>query len=67
MTRVSMAMALAALLTAGCEKETASPVDLGTETAADDSGTVQISIALLERPGPEAERAAACERPRSAG
>ncbi len=55
MTRVSMAMALAALLTAGCDKETASPLDLGTETAADNSGKVQIKIALIERPGPESE------------
>lgn len=47
---------LALLLTLGaCDKQTASPVDLGTETAADESGKVQVEISAMPRPGGESE------------
>ena len=54
--RGSLALALANLaLGSGCEKASASPLDLGTETISDDSGTVTVEISLLDRPGNESE------------
>jgi len=47
---------LALLLTLdACDEQTASPVDLGTETAADESGKVQVEIRAMPRPGSESE------------
>lgn len=38
-----------------CDKATTSPLDLGTETATDESGSVSVEISLLERPSNESE------------
>jgi len=46
---------LALTLLASCDKETASPVDLGTETVSDETGEITVRIRALERPGTEAE------------
>ena len=52
-----MTLALAALaMVSSCDKpSTSSPLDLGTETASDESGSVTVKIALLDRPGNETE------------
>ena len=38
-----------------CEKASTSPLDLGTKTVSDESGSVSIDVALLERAGSESE------------
>lgn len=51
---IPLAVAALAVLSS-CDKPTASPVDLGTETVSDESGTVKVEVALIERPGTESE------------
>lgn len=56
MTRSARYLALLVLFTLGaCDDKTASPLDLGTETAADESGKVQVEIRAVPRPGGETE------------
>ncbi len=51
-----MALALAAIvMVPSCDKPTTSPLDLGTETVSDDSGTVSVKMALRDLPGNETE------------
>ncbi len=51
-----LALAAAALFwVCSCDKPSASPLDLGTETASDESGTVSVEISLVDRPGNESE------------
>ncbi len=55
-SRVLSTFALVLLATSSsCDAASTSPLDLGTETVSDDSGTVEIDIALLDRPGSETE------------
>ncbi|MGH1347568.1 MAG: hypothetical protein ACRBN8_38785 [Nannocystales bacterium] len=50
------ALALAVLtLASGCDKPSTSPLDLGSGTASDESGTVNVEMTLLDRPGNESE------------
>jgi len=50
------ALAFAALtMMSSCDKASTSPLDLGTETVSDDTGTVTVKIALVDRPGTESE------------
>ncbi len=46
-----------AVLTAvgSCDKPSASPLDLGSESVSDESGEIVVEIALLDRPGNETE------------
>jgi hypothetical protein len=46
---------LALVLVAGCDKATATPMDLGTETVTDESGEVTVTIKALPRPDTESE------------
>lgn len=51
-----LALALATLaIVSSCDKPTTSPLDLGTETASDESGQVSVKFELLDRPGSETE------------
>lgn len=38
-----------------CDKPSTSPLDLGSETVSDESGSVSVDVALVDRPGSEAE------------
>ena len=54
MTRSTLSLTLFLAL-GGCEPQTVSPLDLGTETATDETGEVQVEIQALPRPGGESE------------
>lgn len=53
---IGIALALATLaIVSSCDKPSTSPLDLGTETLSDGSGTVTVEMTLLDRPGTETE------------
>lgn len=57
-SRVQIGMSIAAVALAvlcSCDKPSTSPLDLGTETASDRTGSISVDISLVARPDRESE------------